>query len=156
MALMWCLCPPEMFTSCNTGLFILPSASLRGRGGAIASTEKWLQKVAIQFDCSSSNDTVLTEQLCGLFSFFFGLPSWKRPLSCEPHDSSFYARKMKIPSQPKCPRKSRTNRDVIDSIDVFTIPTSRRDIYGRLFVIDSNCIDRSLVQMCCHPCCWAD
>ena len=34
MALMWCLCPPEMFMSCNTGLFILPSASLRGRGGA--------------------------------------------------------------------------------------------------------------------------
>ena len=29
-------------------------------------------------------------------------------------------------------------------------------IYSRLFLTDSNCIDWSLIQMCCHPRCWAD
>lgn len=139
-----------------------------GAAGTIASIEKWLQEVAIQFDCSSSNWTLLIEQLCGIFTLFCGLMMWEKPLSC------FYARKRnrKISSQPKCPRKSRTNRDVTDSIDIFTVhynverhhlDSSLKGkswqtgaIYSRLFLIDSNCIDWSLVQMCCNPCCWAD
>lgn len=160
---MWCLCPPEMFTGCaSPGSSFCHQHYLRG-GGLLEQLRNGSSLIAAaQIEPYWQNNCVEY--------FPFSLVWWcERRLWAgsmqEKETGRFPA------SQSAHERAARIETWLTASICLqfitmwrgIMLDTSLKGkswqtgaIYSRLFLTDSNCIDWSLIQMCCHPRCWAD